>query len=269
MIGSSRASLALVRDKVNAEFANPQLADAGRELLQVADLLTREKPLRSTLADSGRSAQERSRIISELLQGRTDELSRELSAVIAGQRWSSESDLVDAYEYAGAQALLGAAERDGQLDRVENELFRFGRTVVADGDLQLALSSPALSEQTKRNILRDLLTGKASPTTIELLGFVASHLRGRRVEQAVETLTDLAAERRGKLVATVRVARPLNDDQRTRLAAALQRVYGRAVALNTEVDPGIIGGISVQIGDEVIDGSIANRLETARRRVAG
>jgi F-type H+-transporting ATPase subunit delta len=269
MIGSSRTSLALVRDKVHAEYENPELAEAGRGLLQVADLLGREKPLRRTLGDAGRPARERSAIIEQLLADRTNDLCSDLAEFIAGQRWSSESDVVDAYEYAGAQALLGSAERSGDLDRVENELFRFGRIVVADGELQMALTSPALPEGTKRQILRDLLDGKASPVTIELLGFVAGHLRGRRIEQAVETLTDLAAERRGKLVAVVTVAKPLDDDRTQRLASALERVYGRAVALNIEIDPDLIGGISVQVGDEIIDGSIANRLETARRRVSG
>jgi F-type H+-transporting ATPase subunit delta len=269
MIGNSRASLARVRERVNSEFENPELAQAGRGLLQVADLLTREKPLRSALADSGRPGDERANTVRQLVTGRTNGLCEDIAAMIASERWSSERDLVDAYEYAGAQALLGSSERDGSLDQIENELFRFGRILQADGELQLALSSPALSADTKQRILSDLLTGKANPITIELLGFVAGHLRGRRVERAVETLTELAAERRGKLVATVTVARPLRDGQQERLGAVLERIYQHPVALNFILDPSIVGGISIQIGDEVIDGSIANRLETARRRVAG
>jgi F-type H+-transporting ATPase subunit delta len=269
MIGSSRASLAIVRERVNAAYENPQLAEAGRGLLSVADLVQREKPLRSTLADSGRPARERVAIIGQLLAGRTNELSGELAGLIASLRWSSESDLIDAYEFAGAQALFGSAERDGELDRVENELFRFGRTLVGDGDLQMALTAPGLPEATKRGVLDDLLRDKASPVTIELLGFVAGHLRGRRIDQAVDTLTELAAERRGRLVALVKVARPLTVEQEHRLSAVLERIYGRLVALNIDIDPSLIGGISVQIGDEVIDGSIVNRLETARRRVTG
>ena len=269
MIGNSRASLARVRERVNDEFENPELAETGRGLLQVADLLTRERPLRSALADSGRSGADRANTVRQLLEGRTNALCVDIAGVIAEQRWSNESDLVDAYEYAGAQALLGASEREGTLDQVENELFRFGRIVQADGELQLALSSPANSVQTKQNILHDLLSGKANPITIELLSFVAGHLRGRRVEQAVETLTELAAERRGKLVATVTAARPLTDDQKQRLGSVLERIYNHPVALNFVLDPTIVGGISIQIGDEVIDGSIANRLESARRRVAG
>jgi F-type H+-transporting ATPase subunit delta len=269
MIGSSRASLAVVREKVNEQYGNADLADSGRQLLDVADLLGREKQLRNALADSGRPSAERAAIVGQLLGGRTNPLTLDIVTTIASQRWSNESDLVDAVEYSGAQALFGASEMVGELDRVEDELFRFGRIVASDGPLQLALSSWALPAQAKRGILHDLLSDRATGVTTELLGFVTSHLRGRRIEQAVESLSELAAERRGKLVAIVRAARPLDDAQTTRLAAALERIYHQPVAVNTEIDPALVGGISVQIGDDVLDGTIAGRLEAAKRRIAG
>lgn len=269
MIGSSRASLAQVRERVNAEFGDPILADAGRQLLQVTDLLGRQRPLLNAVADAGRPAAERSDVLRQVLTGRISQLAVDLSALIVSLRWSSDSDLVDAFEYAGAQALFGAVESDGQLDRVENELFRFGRILVADGELQLALSSPALPAEAKAGILTDLLSERTASVTLELLSFVSGHLRGRRIEQAVEELTQLAAERRGKLVAIVRCAKPLTDEQVPRLTAALERIYRRSIALNIEAAPALIGGISVQVGDEVIDGSVAGRLESARRRMTG
>ncbi len=155
------------------------------------------------------------------------------------------------------------------MDRVEDELFQVGSALVADGELQLVLSSPAMSTESKQAVITDLLSDKADPATIELLSFTASHLRGRRLEQSVDTLSQLAAERRDQLVAAVTAAEPLSADQERRLAAALERIYGSAVNLNINIDPALVGGITVKIGDEVIDGSIASRLETARRRLAG
>ncbi|MFN8126813.1 MAG: F0F1 ATP synthase subunit delta [Candidatus Nanopelagicales bacterium] len=269
MIGSSRASLATVDEAVAAAYDNPGLEQAGRDLLQVADLVGREKPLRNALSDAGRPAAERTTMLSDLLAGQISPLGVELSGVVAGLRWSSASDLVDAFEYAGVGALFGAAEKQGQLDRVENELFRFGRVAVTDPDLQMALSSPALPVAAKNGILTDLLSGQTSPVTLDVLSFVTSHLRGRRLDQAVDQMVDLAAQRRGSLVATVRVARPLEGDQQQRLTAALERIYQQPVSTNVEVDPSLVGGITVQIGDEVIDGSISARLENARRRVTG
>ena len=126
-----------------------------------------------------------------------------------------------------------------------------------------------MSTESKQAVITDLLSDKADPATIELLSFTASHLRGRRLEQSVDTLSQLAAERRDQLVAAVTAAEPLSADQERRLAAALERIYGSAVNLNVNIDPALVGGITVKIGDEVIDGSIASRLETARRRLAG
>ncbi len=269
MIGSSRTSLQTVREAVAAAYDNPELAQAGRDLLQVADLVDREKQLRNALADAGSPAAERSGLLIGLLQGKVCALAQDLAGTIAGLRWSSGSDLVDAFELAGVQCLFAAAEREGQLDRVENELFRFGRAAVADPDLQLALTSPSLPTAAKVGIIDDLLTDKASPVTTEVLSFVTSHLRGRRLDQAVDQMSDLAADRQGKLVAVVRSAQALDADQAARLSAALERIYNQPVAVQTEIDPGLIGGVTVQIGDEVIDGSIANRLDNARRRVTG
>lgn len=269
MIGSSRTSLAVVGEAVTAAYDNPELEQAGHDLLQVTDLLGREKPLRNALSDAGRPAAERAGILTGLLAGKINGLALELAGTIAGQRWSTEADMVDAFEYAGIQALFGAAEKSGQLDRVEDELFRFGRVASSSADLQMALSSPALPTSAKTGIVTELLSGKAAPVTVEVLGFITAHLRGRRLDQAVEQMTDLAAERRGKLVAVVRCARPLDDDQVSRLAAALERIYNQSVAVNIEIDPRLVGGITVQIGDEVIDGSISGRLESARRRVTG
>lgn len=269
MIGSSRTSLAVVREAVNDHFQDPALAEAGRDLFEVADLLVREKPLRSSFSDSGRSTAERRSLVASLLEGRISALAVEFTSTIAAQRWSSQSDLVDAVELAGALALFGADEESGDLERVEDELFRFSRILASDGELQLALASPSLPAATKGAILTDLLDGRATATTIEILSYITSHLRGRRIDQAIDTLTKLAAERRGKLLAIVRSARELDVSQQDRLAAALERIYSQPIAINIEIDRNLLGGLTVQIGDDVIDGSISNRLDNARRRVAG
>ena len=269
MIGSSRSSMKTVREAVDAAYDNPELMQAGRDLLQVADLVGREKSLRDALSDAGRPSGERTALLTGLLDGKVCSLAQGLAGTIAGLRWSNGTDLTDAFELAGVRCLFAAAEKQGELDRVENELFRFGRAAVADPDLQLALSSPSLPVAAKQGIINDLLSDKADPITTEVLSFVTSHLRGRRLDQAVEQMSDLAADRRGKLVAVVRTAKPLDDDQASRLGAALERIYKQPVALQTEVVPDLIGGVSVQIGDEVIDGSIASRLDNARRRVTG
>lgn len=269
MLGSSRTSLRLLEEAVDASFNDPGMAVAGSDLLAVGDLLTREKSLRLSLADSGRSDAERKAILSRLIGDRVSPLALSLATTAVAQRWSSDADLVDAVEFAGASALIGAAEKAGRADRVADELFRFGRVVEGNGDLQLTLSSTVLESSAKQAIVADLLTEKADPITVELSSFVVTHLRGRRIDEAMTSLVELAAKRRGEISAVVRVAAQLEPDQQQRLAASLQRIYKQPVQLSIEIDPSVIGGVSVQVGDEVIDGTIAHRIEQARRRLAG
>ena len=170
---------------------------------------------------------------------------------------------------AGASALIGEAERNGRADRVADELFRFGRVVDANGQLQRSLSSTSVPARAKSAIISDLLSERADPITVQLAGFVVTHLRGRRIDEAVAGLVELAAVRRGEISAVVRVAAPLEPDQVERLAAALRNIYGRPVQLSIDVNPAVVGGVSVQVGDEIIDGTIAHRIDQARRRLAG
>jgi len=184
-------------------------------------------------------------------------------------RWSQSRDLVDALEELADTADLTAAEKDGTLDDVEDELFRFGRIISANTELRAALTDRAASTAAKIELLHRLLGGRAAQVTERLVTRLVTAPRGRSLESGLESLSKLAAERRDRLVAVVTSAVPLSDPQKQRLGAALAKLYGRRMHLNIDVDPEVLGGIRVQVGDEVINGSIADRIEDAGRRLAG
>ena len=184
-------------------------------------------------------------------------------------RWSTSRDLVDAVEVLADSADLVAAERAGSLEETEDELFRFGRTVSSSPELRAALANPSASAEAKGQLLHTLLGGKARPATERLVTRLVSQPRGRSLEGGIESLSKLAAERRGRSVAIVTSAVPLSDQQKQRLGSVLASMYGRQMHLNLDVDPGVLGGITVRVGDEVINGSIADRLGEAERRMAG
>jgi F-type H+-transporting ATPase subunit delta len=269
MLGSSRTSLRLLNEAVDAAYSDPGLEQAGADLLAVTDLLTREKSLRLALADGGTPESDRKGILGRLVGDKISPLGLNLATTAVGLRWSSDSDLVDAMELAGASALIGAAEQAGTADQVAEELFRFGRVVDASGDLQLTLTGSGTPVAAKQAIVDDLLGGRANPITAQIAAFVVTHLRGRRIEDAINTMVELAAVRRGEISAVVRVAAPLEPAQEERLAAALRNLYGQPGQLSIEIDPSVIGGVSVQVGDELIDGTLAHKLHQARRRLAG
>jgi len=267
MLGSSRDSLAALRTSLDARSGEPGFGSVPGDLLAVAGVLGREKSLRQALADAGQPPQARAGIATSLFGSQIGPVSTAVLADIVSARWSNDRDLVDAVEGLGAQAAFIGAESDGSLERVEDELFRFGRALDGSADLQLALTDPAHSSERKSALVTDLVGETAAPTTTALLTHLAGNLRGRRPIDAVEDLSALAAAQRQRVVAEVRSAIPLTPEQESRLVAALTRLQGRQVHVNGIVDPSVVGGVVVRVGDEVIDGSVANRIEQARRAV--
>lgn len=269
MLGSSRDSLVACQDALDGMRQEAGFGQLAGDLFAVAGLLDAEGQLRSTLADSGQPAAVREGLAQQIFGERVGELAVRVLVMAVDHRWSSELDLVLAVELLAEQAAFTVAESDGSLDATEEELFLFGRALDSSPALQMALTDPSQDATTKAAIVRDLLDGRSSATTRQLLQYAVGHLHGRRIDAVVEDLCALAARQRERVVAEVRVAAPLAQAQERRLADLLGRLKGRTVRLNVAIDPTVLGGVHVRIGDEVIDGTIASRLEQARRAVIG
>jgi F-type H+-transporting ATPase subunit delta len=268
---ASRDALAVAEQRLSAvvESARPaSLTAIGEELLAVAGLLSREPGLRRNIGDSSSDAAARERLARGLFAGKVREQTLSLLVAAVTARWSSPRELVLGVEHIGRSALLARAEKEGRLDAVEDELFRLGRIVAGQPELDLALSDPAGSPDGKRALVERLLTGKAEPVTVSLAAQLVASVRGRDVADGLAELADLAAKRRERSVAHVRSAVALTDAQADRLATLLERVYSRPIALHIEVDPHLGGGLSIKVGDEIIDGSVLGRLAALRRELA-
>ncbi len=271
MNGASREALAAARESLTA-LTDSTTVDAtalADELAAVTTLLEREVSLRRVLTDPARDGEAKAGLVTRVLGEQVGGPAVDLVAGMVRSRWSSSRDLVDAVEELADYADLVAAERDGSLDDVEDELFRFARTVTSSTELRSALSDRTARTEAKAALLHTLLGGRARPATERLVTRLVTQPRGRSLEGGFDALTRLAAERRNRSVAVVTSAVPLSDRQRQRLADALATMYGRQVHLNLDVDPEVLGGITVRVGDEVINGSIADRLDDAQRRMAG
>ena len=269
MLGSSRESLAACSAALDARRQAPDFDALAGQLYAVAAVLDDNPQLRSNLADSGQLSRVRQSLIRDVLGGKVSDVTLDVVADAVDRRWSDDVDLVVALEQLAAQAAFTVAEADGTLDATEEEIFRFGRAVDASAALQMALNDPAQTPATKAAIVGDLLAGRATAATLQVLQATVGRLHGQRLDSAIDTLCDLAARQRDRVVAEVRVAAPLTDEQAARLAAALTSLKGRTVRLNVAIDPSVMGGVHVTIADEVIDGTIASRLQQARRAVLG
>lgn len=240
-----------------------------RELFAVSGLFGRELTLRRTLADPSRTADARAGMVDALLAGKVSDATRQVVGAVVRQRWSVPSHLGNALDDLAVRATVQSAARSGTLDRVEDELFRFRRILVGEPELRTALSDHGLDADRKVALVGDLVGDRVAPQTRALLDQAVRDRRGRTVEHTLERFTALAAATRERLVAHVRSVVELDDAQRGRLGAALARIYGRDVALNVELDPSVLGGISVRVGDEVVDATVLARLDEARRRLVG
>ena len=269
MLSASRTSLGQVAELVESRRSDPSFPGLAADLYAACDLLEREKSLREALSDAGRSERTRAEIAEQLFASRIGALANEVLASAVRHRWSSAQDLVTGIRVLADRAALTVAADNGTLDATEDQIFRIGRIVSGSATLQAALTDPAIPTSAKNGIIADLLTGKVTDTTALVVGFALSHLDGRRVEQAIDELVDLAAEQRQRVVAVVRVAKALDAEIAERMAAALGRLTGRTVSLNVVVDPTVLGGAHVTIAGEVIDGTVATRLEQAQRLIAG
>ena len=270
MRGVSRTSFADLAERLAAEQI-PSAAVATRlasELFAVVGLLDTEHGLRRALSDPGKPATEKGAVASTLLHGKITRRAEALVAAAAEARWASTGDLPDAIEQLAVEAMVLAAEADGTLDDLEDGLFRFGRVVAAHPDLRAALADLSLPAHGKRELLGTLLEGKVSAVTLTLINQMVAHPRGRPLTVALDQCADIAARHRQQLVAVVRTAVDLSAAQRRRLARALTASYGHDVHLDVVIDPSVMGGISVQIGDELIDGTAASRLAAVRRKLA-
>lgn len=269
MRGASRASLSEARDQLVTAVAGPGVAAVlSDELFAFVTLLDAQPALRRALTDPSRPQQARTGLVRSLLTGKVGRATLDLAGSLAGARWSEPRDLATASEQLAVLAAAAAAGEAGQLDDVEDELFRFGQLVAANPQLRTALSSPAVPAGLKRQLLGTLLDGKVTGTSLRLISQASVHPRGRSLDGSLTEYARLAAEWRQRLIALVRVAVPLSDRDRDRLAAALAAAFGRGIHLDVLLDPGVLGGMSVRIGDEFIDGSVASRLAALRRQLA-
>ena len=239
------------------------------ELFAVARLLEAQPSLRRSLADPSGRPDDRAGLARALFGSKLSATSVDLVETVVRQRWSHPIDLVDAMTTLATEAALDAADGRGELDDVEDELFRFGRIVGGDRELGRILGDRSASVEGTSVLIDRLVSGKVSPVTELLLRSTFTGRRAGSAEVAIEHLSEAASRRRGQSVARVTTAVELTDAQERRLTDVLTRIYGRQIGLQVTVDPDVLGGLIVQVGDEVIDGSVAHRLEAARRRLAG
>lgn len=252
-------------DSVAGTMSSGDLSTLADELTAVDTLLLREPILARHLAEASGETEAKRQLIQRLLGGRVGAATMDILDTAVSARWSRTPDFIDAIEHIARLSLLARAEREQQADEVAEQLFRFDRILNNEPQLSALLSDFAKPADVREALLRNVL-GRASganPTAVALLSQTVDLLRGERADDAVGDLAELAVSRRGEVVAQVKSACELTEAQRTRLTEVLTRIYHHRVSVQVDVDPSLLGGLSVAVGDEVIDGTLSSRLASA------
>lgn len=261
----SATTQALAASTTALASASGVTLDVSRELFAAARAVGDSSHLSGALADPAAPAAARAKVVTDVFAAQLRPTTVSLLAVIAQQRWSSASDLVEGIEETAVRS-AAIAEPDAD---VEGDLFRFSRTVAAHPELELALGSRRGDASAKGALVEKLLGGRASAAATLIAASLVQQPRDRRVRQLLSWALRLVADQRGRAVATVSTAVPLSDQQIDRLSSTLSERYGSDISLNLVVDPAVVGGLRVQIADDVIDASVSSRLADLRQRLAG
>jgi F-type H+-transporting ATPase subunit delta len=264
--GASADALAELAQQATRTRTLEEGATLGSQLFGVAAVVRRDVALRRALTDSSVESGSRSGLAGAVFGKALDEAALNLVTDAAGRRWISGQDLPEALERVAVAATVRSAGAKGK--QVGDELFAVKRMIDGDAGLRGALSDPSRTAEDRSGLLLGLLGGKTLPATDVLVGQAVTRSRGT-VESALQEYLDLAAEALDEGLATVYTAKELSADEQQRLAASLAKQYGKDVQLHVVVDPSLIGGLRVEIGDDVIDGTVVSRLDDARRRIAG
>ncbi len=270
MRSASRQALRDVLQRFDAsveDLDGQGLSGLAGDLAAIAKLLRDEAVVTRHLTVPSEDPAFKVRLVQRLLTGRVSDPALALITTAVSARWSADTDLVDAIEHVARQALLLRAERDGQADEVEDQLFWFSRLLEAQPRLDALLGDDIAPAQGRIQLLRRVVESSGAgvnPTAIALLVQTVELLRGQPTHQAVLDLAQTAVARRGEVVAHVGAAAELTDAQRSRLNAVLSRIYRHPVAVQLHVDASLLGGLAIAVGDEVIDGSLSSRLAAAK-----
>ncbi|GAB3532496.1 F0F1 ATP synthase subunit delta [Arthrobacter tecti] len=267
MAGVSSQSLVEARHELESRLRGATLT-LSEELFGVLDALDSNAGLRRALTDPNREGKDRVALVDQLVRGRTSPEAAEIVKDLAGRRWGKPRDFGDALETLAATVAIAVAENRGQglegLEGLENDLFSFIRVVESNHDLQRALSEPQADSGAKSALALKLVPTAGDEARLLIRQAVLSP-RGLRPSALVNRFVELVALRQERWIANVSVTRPLSDEQYARLASGLNGLYGRDLKVNVTVDPSLVGGVRVKVGDEVVDSTAVTRLSELRR----
>ncbi|QWT23558.1 F0F1 ATP synthase subunit delta [Subtercola sp. PAMC28395] len=265
MGSATREALASSKKALASLPASALTVSTGEDLFAAGRIIGESAQFRSLLGDPSTDSSQKSALVKGVFQAGLGADALSLLTAIASARWSNSDELLAGIEEIGLRVVAASAPASVS---IESELFEFGEAVSSDSELELAIGTSLGSPAAKVALVDALLTGKASEQTLVIVRHLVQQPRGRRIAELLRNASTIVADAKNQSIATVTLASPIAAEQLDRLRASLGRLYGRQLTINQIVDPTVLGGLRVQVGDDVIDGSIESRLSELRQKLA-
>ena len=267
MASSTRQALAAAKEALNPLLKGADLAFA-EELLSIGTAIASSIQLRNILSDPSGEDKSKQGALNAVFGKRVTKEALAFAQTVTGLRWSKGSDMVRGFQELGVYAAASIAAKNSKLSALEDELFSLRQVIDSDHELQQAFSSRQADLGSKVALIESLTKGKLGPEASLLAKYAVLTTGAHKLSAVLEKFGKQVSEVASRLVATVTVAQPLTAAQLKRLDDLLAAGYGQQLNLNVEIDPSILGGVKVQVSGEIIDGSVASRLNQAKLQLA-
>lgn len=261
MGSASREALSRAQEKLTSQ-GKKITAVVGAELLDASAVIASSSALRAAVSDAVVDAKVKQQLVASVF-AKTSKPAREILDEVAANRWSNADDVTDAIENLGIRAEAIVAKT-----ALDEELLSINDVISSDNELELTLGSKLGDADAKGKLVNAVFSGKVSENALRILAHLVQNARGRRIGAMLKDSATIVANQHGYELATVSVAADISAASVKRLEASLAKSYGKPVKLNIVVDPAILGGMRIQIGDDVIDGSVSSRLNELRLKLA-
>jgi F-type H+-transporting ATPase subunit delta len=270
--GASRQSLAVTRSALEKLISAVDAATAAKisaDLFAMVKVLDSSSAVRRALTDYARDESAKSTLGKDIFKGLGSVKALEIFSKMAGLRWSSPRDFGNVLEFLGVQALVASAEKSGSLADLESEIFAVSETIAKSPELRAFFAVRNVVSAPKSELLTSLLSGKVTQATLDLTSYLVDHPRGRNVEAGLNDFAAAIAQIKDRQIAHVVSATALSAEQISRLAKSLTKTFGREIKVNASVKQEVVGGMSIRVADELIDGTLLTRISQADRLLAG
>jgi len=267
MASSTRQALAAAKEALNPLLKGADLAFA-EEVLSIGTAISSSIQLRNILSDPSGENKSKQGALNAVFGKHVSKDALAFAQTVSGLRWSKGSDLVRGFQELGVYAVASIASKNSKLAALEDELFSVRQVIDSDHELQQAFSSRQADLDSKATLIETLTKGKLGAEAALLVKYAVLSIGAQKLSAVLEKIGKQVSEVASRLVATVTVAAPLSSAQLERLDTLLAKSYGQQLNLNVEIDPNILGGVKVQVSGEIIDGSVASRLNQAKLQLA-